>query len=274
MGADAAAVPTVDVPAAADSQPKLSKPGSPRQSSSRPTEAPVEEATDDVSVLSDGESNSSPDAVTSGAEPATDEKSDEKSELRRPTRRKIVPRRPTFKRRSGSEQDDTSTQVSESGLKWVAIFGGIALVAAIFAVLAYFKPGADVANPAWVDTGTTSDVSGDAKAAIETLYTYKFETVDQDFDKARKVLNNSMREEFDRTAQTTKDAVIQTKTATAAEVTDIGVKLLSDERAELVASMNVSASNDGVAQGSAQGPLLVTMEKVDGKWLLAKIEDQ
>ncbi len=269
MGADAAAVPTVDVPAAADSQPKLSKPGSPRQSS-KPTEAPVEEATDDVSALSDAESNSSPDAVTSGAEPATDEK----SEPRRPTRRKIVPRRPTFKRRSGSEQDDTSTQVSESGLKWVAVFGGIALVAAIFAVLAYFKPGADVANPAWVDTGTTTDVSGDAKAAIETLYTYKFETVDQDFDKARQVLNNSMREEFDRTAQTTKDAVIQTKTATTAEVTDIGVKLLSDDRAELVASMNVSASNDGVAQGSAQGPLSVTMEKVDGKWLLAKIEDQ
>lgn len=168
----------------------------------------------------------------------------------------------------------TSTRTSRIGWKLVATLGVIAALLGVFALVAVFKPGAQVSNPAWVDTAETQEVSSAARSAIETLYTYKSETVDQDFDKARAVLNKSMLDDFNRTAETTKTAVVQTKTATQAEVTDVGVKVLSDDRAELVASMTVSASNDGVAQGSAQGPLSITMEKVDGKWLLSKIEDQ
>jgi Mce-associated membrane protein len=165
-------------------------------------------------------------------------------------------------------------EMLRAGWKRVTTIGLVALGLGVFALVAAFRPGADVPNQAWVDTSETSKVTADAKNAIQTLYTYKFDTVEQDFENARAVLDDAMREQFDKTAAVTKDAVIQTKTATDAEVTDIGLKLLSDDRAELVASMNVSATNDGAAQGSAQGPLSVTMAKSGDHWVITDIRDR
>ncbi|MGW0042762.1 hypothetical protein [Rhodococcus sp. NPDC003348] len=183
--------------------------------------------------------------------------------------------RPRQRSAEDVEVEDAADPAAERrGWRRVAVIGVAALALAAFALLAAFRPGADVSNRAWVDTSATTQVAAAARGAIQTLYTYKFDTVDQDFDNARAVLTDSMRTEFDQTAQVTRDAVIQTKTATEAQVTDIGVKLLSDDRAELVASMNVSASNDGVAQGSAAGPLSVTMSKVGDIWLLSDIRDR
>lgn len=170
--------------------------------------------------------------------------------------------------------DAVDEAVAEAAWKRVVALGMVAVALGAVALIAAIGPGADVPNQAWVDTSETAKVTADAKNAIQTLYTYKFDTVDQDFDHARAVLGDSMREEFDRTATVTRDAVVQTKTATSAEVTDIGLKLLSDDRAELVASMNVSATNDGAAQGSAQGPLSVTMEKSGDNWLITDIRDR
>lgn len=183
--------------------------------------------------------------------------------------------RPRQRSAEDVEVEDAGDPAAERrGWRRVAVIGVAALALAAFALLAAFRSGADVSNRAWVDTSATTQVAAAARGAIQTLYTYKFDTVDQDFDNARAVLTDSMRTEFDQTAQVTRDAVIQTKTATEAQVTDIGVKLLSDDRAELVASMNVSASNDGVAQGSAAGPLSVTMSKVGDIWLLSDIRDR
>ncbi|MBV6760942.1 hypothetical protein [Rhodococcus opacus] len=157
--------------------------------------------------------------------------------------------------------------------KLVGILGAVAVVLGVFAVVAAFKPGADITNTAWVDSGATAEVTKAGTEAIETLYTYSYETIDQDFDKARGYLNDAKREEFDSTADTTKQAAIQTKTATEASVTDIGVTVLDGDRAELLAHMNVSATGDAVAQGSAATPLSIKMEKIDGKWVLSDISD-
>ncbi|WP_159920387.1 hypothetical protein [Rhodococcus sp. WAY2] len=157
--------------------------------------------------------------------------------------------------------------------KLVGILGAVAAVLGIFAVVAAFQPGGNITNTAWVDESGTAEVTKAGTEAIESLYTYNYETIDQDFDKARGYLNEAKRAEFDQTAATTKDAAIQTKTATEASVTDIGVTFLEGDRAELLAHMNVSATGDAVAQGSAATPLSVKLEKVDGKWVLSDISD-
>ncbi|PBC49040.1 hypothetical protein CJ179_20005 [Rhodococcus sp. ACS1] len=157
--------------------------------------------------------------------------------------------------------------------KLVGVLGAVAVVFGVFAVVAAFKPGANITNTAWVDAGATAEVTKAGTEAIETLYTYSYETIDQDFDKARGYLDDAKREEFDSTADTTKQAAIQTKTATQASVTDIGVTVLDGDRAELLAHMNVSATGDAVAQGSAATPLSIKMEKIDGKWVLSDISD-
>ncbi|WP_072804564.1 hypothetical protein [Rhodococcoides yunnanense] len=155
----------------------------------------------------------------------------------------------------------------------VAVVGAVAVVLAAFAVVAAFEPGAKVDNTAWVDQGATSEVTREAEDALTALYTYSDATVDQDFDKARAYLNPEMLAEFDRVADTTKSAVQQTQTATQADISDIGVTRLESDKAELVAVLNVSATQGGVAQGNAEGPIVVNMEKTDGKWILSAISD-
>ena len=92
-------------------------------------------------------------------------------------------------------------------------------------------------------------------------------------DEWRKVLTPEMQEQFDRTAEVTKQAAVQTHTVTQVDVTHIGVSMLDDSRAEVAAYINVSATGDGIAQGSAAAPLRVRMERIDGRWLVSELTD-
>ncbi|MGW6377716.1 hypothetical protein ACWFRB_16810 [Rhodococcus sp. NPDC055112] len=247
---------------------------------SPPAEAPVAAATADTEAAGGTEVIADAGATETAA--AARDASRESAAPEQEQAPKTINRTSSLRPRTTGETDAdvpvvepvVDQEAVDAGWKRVVTIGLVALGLGIFALVAAFRPGADVPNQAWVDTSETSKVTADAKNAIQTLYTYKFDTVEQDFDNARAVLDDAMREEFDRTAAVTKDAVIQTKTATVAEVTDIGLKLLSDDRAELVASMNVSATNDGAAQGSAQGPLSVTMAKSGDHWVITDIRDR
>ncbi|PQP21213.1 hypothetical protein [Rhodococcus opacus] len=188
---------------------------------------------------------------------------------------KVPNLQPRISKQQAPAAETAAADSGSSRITWklVGILGAVAVVLGVFAVVAAFKPGADITNTAWVDEGATAEVTKAGTEAIETLYTYSYETIDQDFEKARGYLNDAKRDEFDSTAGTTKEAAIQTKTATQASVTDIGVTMLDGDRAELLAHMNVSATGDAVAQGSAATPLSIKMEKIDGKWVLSDISD-
>ncbi|ORL42563.1 mammalian cell entry protein [Prescottella equi] len=166
------------------------------------------------------------------------------------------------------------TRAGGPSRRLLAILGAVAAVLAAFAVVAAFEPGADVANTAYVDIGGTAEVSDAARSALNTLYTYSPDTIDAYPEQARKVLTENMRGEFDKTIDPTVAAVKQGGTATTVQVTDVGVKVLDGDRAELITNVTVSAESNGVAQDSASGPLIVRMEKVGGVWLLSDIADQ
>ena len=157
----------------------------------------------------------------------------------------------------------------------VPILGALAVVFAVIAILGLVRPGApEVTNSAWVDTGATLEVTSAGRDALQTVFSYGFDTIDQDQEAARAVLNDERRGEYDSTAEQTKQGVLQTQTVTTATVTDIGVSLLDGDRAELVASMDIAARQDGVDQGTVQTPVAFTMERVDGKWLIATIDNR
>ncbi len=169
---------------------------------------------------------------------------------------------------------DAVTASNRTNWKPVVAVGAVAVVLAACAVVAAFRPGATIDNQAWVDQGATSEATRAATDAVVTLYSYKDTTIDEDFDRARSYLNPQMLSDFDKAAETTKSAVQQTQTATEASLTDIGVAILEDGKAELVANLNVSATQAGVAQGNAEGPITINLEKVDGKWLLSALSDK
>lgn len=183
-----------------------------------------------------------------------------------------------------STEADTSTEVGADAAEprvrrplspLVPILGALAVVFAVIAVLGLVRPGApEVTNSAWVDTGATLEVTSAGRDALQTVFSYGFDTIDQDQEAARAVLNDERRGEYDSTAEQTKQGVLQTQTVTTATVTDIGVSLLDGDRAELVASMDIAARQDGVDQGTVQTPVAFTMERVDGKWLIATIDNR
>lgn len=159
--------------------------------------------------------------------------------------------------------------------KVLMLLSGLTVVFAVFAVVAFFQPGVNnVDNKAWVDTDATAEVTAAARDALETVFSYKFDTIDEDQAAARAVLTDERRAEYDSTAEQTKQSVLQTTTIASSTVTDIGVTVLDDGRAELVASLDVSASQDSVDRGTVQTPAVVTMERVDGKWLIAVIDNR
>ncbi|GGF96609.1 hypothetical protein GCM10007304_08230 [Rhodococcoides trifolii] len=151
----------------------------------------------------------------------------------------------------------------------------LALLFAIVAVVAGLKPGTtEVTNQAWIDDAATNEVSAAATTALQTVFSYKVDTIDQDQDAARAVLDGDRLNEYNESAEQTKQGVLQTKTTSVAVVTDIGVSVLQDDNAQIVASMDISANQDGVDQGTVQTPVVVTMTRVDGKWLISQIDNR
>lgn len=169
---------------------------------------------------------------------------------------------------------DAGRSRASGGWRPVIVVGAVAVVLAVIAAVAAFRPGAEISNVAWVDTAETREVTEAAKVAIETMHGYDYRTIDEDFGRIRELLTPERLEEFDSTADVTKKAAIDTRTVTEVMVEHIGVTMIDDTRAEVAAYINVSATGDGIAQGSAAAPLLVRMEKSDGRWLVSEIRDR
>ncbi|MCX5041653.1 hypothetical protein OG921_00405 [Aldersonia sp. NBC_00410] len=156
-------------------------------------------------------------------------------------------------------------QLAALGFVVLLVLIGIATVAGKFAL------DRSISNQAYVDTAATEEVKAAAENALTTITAYKFDDMDGWADRSHQVLNEKMQGEFDKTVEVTKSAAQQSKTSTETKIDPTGVTLIDGDHAEVLAFMNVSVTNDGVAQGSSSGPQLARMEKVDGKWLLADI---
>ncbi|MEU2041669.1 hypothetical protein [Nocardia niwae] len=149
-----------------------------------------------------------------------------------------------------------------------------ALLLGGFAWFAAQKPGVDMSNKAYVDNGATQEVRAAADNALRTVYAYDVKNIDGYRDTAKQVLTGKMLADLDKYADTTISAVKQAQTSADAKADPIAVTLLTDDRAELIVNLVVSATKDGVAQQSVAGPVVLHMQKVDGRWLASDIVDQ
>ncbi|WP_024802043.1 hypothetical protein [Nocardia sp. BMG51109] len=152
------------------------------------------------------------------------------------------------------------------------------LVAAVllsaFAAVACFRPGVADGNQAYVDTAATQEVTAAADNALKTIYSTDAENIGGYKDAVHKVVTGKMLTDFDKFADTTISAVQQAQSTAQANPDPIGVTLLTDDRAELLVNLTVSATKDNVPQESASGPIVLHMQKVDGHWLASEIADR
>ncbi|NMM84018.1 hypothetical protein B2J88_06555 [Rhodococcus sp. SRB_17] len=175
-----------------------------------------------------------------------------------------------------AETTESSVAEHSSRSQWglVAGVGAAAVVVAVFAGLAFFKVGVQMDDVAWVDEGATAEVLRITPPALEAVFTFAPDTFDADFDKGVQGLNQAMRDQLTQYKDTQKAGVEQTQTATTADVTEIGITRLEEDRAQLLAQLNVSSTQSGVAAGSRSGMVVVSLEKQDGNWLISEIKDR
>ncbi|WP_067816010.1 hypothetical protein [Nocardia inohanensis] len=157
----------------------------------------------------------------------------------------------------------------------VALCCGLAAVAlAVLAIVGFLRPGVDDGNLAYVDNSATDEVKAAAQHALTTLYGYKAKDIDKFKDSARTVLTGQMLADLDKYADTGLDVIKQTSTDTQVTTDPLGVTLLTEDRAELLVNLNISAVKNGSPQALAAGPIVLRMQKVDGKWLASEIADK
>ena len=150
----------------------------------------------------------------------------------------------------------------------------VSVLLTAFAVIAAFKPGVDDGNKAFVDNKATQEVTAAADTALKTVYSYDVKTIGGYKDAVHKVVTGKMRSDFDKFADTTVSAIQQARSTAQAKPDPIGVTLLTDDRAELLVDLTVSATKDGAPQESASGPIVLHMQKVGGHWLASEISDR
>ncbi|GAA5100865.1 hypothetical protein [Nocardia iowensis] len=227
--------------------------------------------------------------VTSKRRPSTEQPSRAAAPRTTPTRKPRVTgtTRPAATRATRSEQRPEprparrfrkrGARPTKTGRSFWSLVAA-SLIAAVllggFAAVAASRPGVDDSNKAFVDNKATEEVRAAADHALKTVYAYDVKNIDGYRDTARQVLTGKMLADLDKYADTTISAVKQAQTSADAKADPIAVTLLTDDRAELLVNLVVSATKDGVAQQSVAGPIVLHMQKVDDRWLASDIVDQ
>lgn len=166
---------------------------------------------------------------------------------------------------------------SKSGRSFWSLVAALLIAALLlggFAAVAASRPGVDDSNKAYVDNKATEEVRAAADHALKTVYAYDVKNIDSYRDTAKQVLTGKMLADLDKYADTTISAVKQAQTSADAKADPIAVTLLTDDRAELLVNLVVSATKNGAAQQSVAGPIVLHMQKVDDRWLASDIVDQ
>ncbi|WP_433659699.1 hypothetical protein ACQPW1_44805 [Nocardia sp. CA-128927] len=230
--------------------------------------------------------------VTSKRRPAGEQQSRAATTRSTPTRKPRVPgtTRPAASRPARAEQRpeqgktaslrkkiSRGSRPAKSGRAFWSLIAAILIAALLlggFAAVAASRPGVDDSNKAYVDNKATEEVRAAADHALKTVYAYDVKDIDHYRDTAKQVLTGKMLADLDKYADTTISAVKQAQTSADAKADPIGVTLLTDDRAELLVNLVVSATKNGAAQQSVAGPIVLHMQKVDGRWLASDIVDQ
>lgn len=161
-----------------------------------------------------------------------------------------------------------------AGLGWrpVAWMALLAVILALFAAVAAWRPGARVSNAAFVDNAATAEVKAAAADSLRTILGTDFAKIDQWPAAVRAKLTGRMQASFDKTSAVTVEAVKRARTRQDVQVNMVAVSMLEERLAEVAAVVTLSATGeDGTAGQSQRGGQRLRLEKVDGRWLLADV---
>jgi Mce-associated membrane protein len=153
--------------------------------------------------------------------------------------------------------------------RWVwaaSVVASVALVAALFVFM--YRPLSQTGDDA-AKSAVTAATEGTA-----AVYSYASDTIDRDVAAAKSHLTGDFLTQYEKDSATGAVAAAKSKAVrTTGVVTGAAVKQLRPDSADVLVFLNLtSATEDAPATQLTAGSLVVTLAKVDGKWLISAMK--
>ncbi len=123
-----------------------------------------------------------------------------------------------------------------------------------------------------VDTRGMTEVNGQVKDAVEKIFSFSYDKVDESSAAARQVLAGTAVQEYDKLIAQVREQAPSQKLVLATRVTDMGVKSIDGDHAELLVFLDQVATrvDNNKSTGSAAA-LSVKAERQDGTWKIVEL---
>jgi Mce-associated membrane protein len=146
---------------------------------------------------------------------------------------------------------------------------GVAVVALVVSLLLWVEAGrADERRSA------TGAATAAARTAVETMLSYSYTTFDAHTAEVQKLLTGSFKAEFAKATETSvKPLAVQNQAVVQAKASELGVMSSSGDTVKVMAFVNQSTTSAKLDRPQVdQNRVILTMTRVNGRWLVSKVE--
>ena len=132
---------------------------------------------------------------------------------------------------------------------------------------------AAASNDALVDVGTTGQVSGQVRDAVQRVFSYDFARLDDNERAAADVITGPFARDYHQQFVRVRELAPSQQAVVMATVPALAVRMLNGDRAIVVVFIDQRAKRSGQAQSLlAAGRLTVVAQRVNGSWKIADVE--
>jgi Mce-associated membrane protein len=128
-------------------------------------------------------------------------------------------------------------------------------------------------NSALLDVGTTAQVTGQVRDAVERVFSYDFTRLDDNERAATAVIAGPFARDYHQQFARVRELAPGQQAVVVATVPALAVKVLDGDRAIVVVFIDQQANRSGQAQPLlAAGRLTVTAQRIGGSWRIADVK--
>ncbi|MDQ2709430.1 MAG: hypothetical protein M3Z25_18185 [Actinomycetota bacterium] len=129
-----------------------------------------------------------------------------------------------------------------------------------------------LANEAFVDAPGTAAVVGQLTAAVKTVYSYDYKTLDANEAAAKDVITGGFAEQFEKVFAPVKQLAPKEQAVLTTTVPAAGVLQLSGDRARLLMMVDQRGTWGGSQQlAGTSARLIVAGQRVEDKWKITEV---
>lgn len=132
-----------------------------------------------------------------------------------------------------------------------------------------------LANHALVDADGTAEVISQLASAVKTVYSYDYRSLDKTEADAKQLITGEFAGEFDRIFAPVKEMAPKEQAVLNTDVPTAGVMQLSGDRARVLMMVDQRGTHTGNQPlPPVTARLVVEAQRVDGRWLIAKVTNE